>query len=123
MAQIKTEATYEAAMARINELLKVVTDDMPLTDPRMAELNMLSELVEEYEDINYPFPPPEMLLTEAIKESLHRNNLTQRAAAELLGISAPHFSEIVRGKTEPSLPLARNISRKLGIPAEVVLGV
>ena len=49
--------------------------------------------------------------------------MTQRDAAALLGISAPHFSEIVRGKTEPSLPLARNISRKLGIPAEVVLGV
>ena len=123
MTQIKNEAAYEAAMARIEELLKVVTDDMPLTDPRMAELDMLSELVEEYEDVNYPFPPPEVMLTEAIKESLHKKKMTQRDAAALLGISAPHFSEIVRGKTAPSLPLARNISRKLGIPAEVVLGV
>jgi len=123
MAQIKTEAAYEAAMARIEELLKVVNDDMPLTHPLMAELDMLSELVEEYEDIHYPFPPPQVVLTEAIKESLHKNKLTQREAAAMLGISAPHFSEIVRGKTEPSLPLARNISRKLGIPAEVVLGV
>ena len=57
MAHIKNEAAYEAAMARIEELLKVVSDDMPLTDPRMAELDMLSELVEEYEDLNYPFPP------------------------------------------------------------------
>lgn len=123
MAQIKNEAAYEAAMARIEELLNVVTDDMPLTDPRMAELDMLSELVEEYEDINYPFPPPKIVLTEAIKDSLHKKKMTQRDAAALLGISAPHFSEIIRGKTEPSLPLARNISRKLGIPAEVVLGV
>lgn len=110
-------------MARIDELLKVVTDDMPLTNPLMAELDMLSELVEEYEEVHYPFPPPEMMLTEAIKESLHKKKMTQRDAAALLGISAPHFSEIVRGKTEPSLPLARNISRKLDIPAEVVLGV
>ena len=123
MAHIKTEAAYEAAMARIEELLKVVNDDMPLTDPRMAELDMLSELVEEYEDVHYPFPPPEVVFSEAIKESLHKQKLTQREAAAMLGISAPHFSEIVRGKTEPSLPLARNISRKLGIPAEVVLGV
>ncbi|MBQ7063157.1 MAG: helix-turn-helix domain-containing protein [Bacteroidales bacterium] len=123
MAHIKTEAAYEAAMARIDELLKVVTDDMPLTNPLMAELDMLSELVEEYEEVHYPFPPPEMVLTEAIKESLHKKKMTQRDAAALLGISAPHFSEIVRGKTEPSLPLARNISRKLDIPAEVVLGV
>jgi HTH-type transcriptional regulator/antitoxin HigA len=123
MAQIKNEAAYEAAMARIEELLKVVSDDMPLSDPRMAELDILSELVEEYEDVNYPFPPPDVVLTEAIKDSLHKKKMTQRDAAALLGISAPHFSEIIRGKTEPSLPLARNISRKLGIPAEVVLGV
>lgn len=62
MAQIKNEAAYEAAMARIEELLKVVSDDMPLTDPRMAELDILSELVEEYEDVHYPFPPPELMM-------------------------------------------------------------
>lgn len=72
MAQIRTEAAYEAAMARIDELLKVVTDDMPLTNPLMAELDMLSELVEEYEDVHYPFPSPEVVLTDAIKESLHK---------------------------------------------------
>lgn len=123
MAQIKTEEAYEAAMARIEELLKEVNDDMPLSNPKMAELDMLSELVEEYEDIHYPFPPPEVVFTEAIKESLHSRRLTQRAAAAMLGISAPHFSEIVRGKIEPSLPLARKICRQFGIPAEVVLGV
>lgn len=77
----------------------------------------------DYEDIHYPFPPPELVLQDAIKESLHKKKLTQRAAAAMLGISAPHFSEILRGKCEPSLGLARNICRTLDIPAEVVLGV
>lgn len=124
MAEIKTEKEYKAALARIEELLPLTWGDgVPDDDPHCLELNLLSELVADYEDIHYPFPPPEVVLTEAIKESLHRQKLTQRDAAALLGISAPHFSEIVRGKTEPSLPLARNISRKLGIPAEIVLGV
>ena len=122
MAQIKSEAAYRAAMRRIDELLPLTGDDVPEDDPNMLEMDMLCDMVEEYENIHYPFPPQEVL-AEAIKESLIKRNLTQRAAAAMLGISAPHFSEIVRGKTEPSLPLARNISRKLGIPAEVVLGV
>ena len=49
--------------------------------------------------------------------------LTQQAVATLLGISAPRMSEIMHGKTEPSLSLARNISQKLNIDAGIVLGV
>lgn len=56
MAQITTEQGYELAMQRIEELLQVVSDDMPMSDPRMWELDMLSELVSEYEDVHYPMP-------------------------------------------------------------------
>lgn len=121
MAQIKTEAAYRAAMKRIDELLPITGDEWPSDDPNMNELVLLSDLVEEYEKAHCPIEPP--TLVDAIKLCLFERDLTQKDAAALLGISAPHFSEIVRGKTEPSLPLARNISRKLGIPAEVVLGV
>ena len=41
----------------------------------------------------------------------------------MLGISAPRMSEIMHGKTEPSLSLARTMSQKLNIDANVVLGV
>ena len=54
MAQLKTEEAYNAAMQRIEELLKIVNDDTPTTDPRYQELDFLSDLVEEYEDIHYP---------------------------------------------------------------------
>lgn len=49
--------------------------------------------------------------------------LTQSAVAQLLGISAPRMSEIMHGKIEPSLSLARTISQKLNIDADIVLGV
>lgn len=51
---IHKEQGYEAAMQRIEELLTVVTDDMPMSDPRMWELDLLSELVSDYEDVHYP---------------------------------------------------------------------
>ena len=34
MAHLKTEEAYNAAMQRIEELLKIVTDETPTSDPR-----------------------------------------------------------------------------------------
>jgi HTH-type transcriptional regulator/antitoxin HigA len=49
--------------------------------------------------------------------------LTQTKVAAMLGISAPRLSEIMHGKVEPSLSLARTISQKLNISPSIVLGV
>ncbi len=54
MAQIKSEADYRAAMKRIDELLKVVNNSPPVDAPTYLELNMISDLVAEYEEIYYP---------------------------------------------------------------------
>ena len=54
MAYLKTEEAYNAAMQRIEELLRIVTDETPTSDPRYLELDFLSDMVEEYEDIHYP---------------------------------------------------------------------
>ena len=121
MAQIRTEAEYNAAMKRIDELLPLTKDEWPSDDPNMNELVLLSELVEEYEKEHYPITPPS--LVESIKYRLFEMGITQKAAAELLGISAPHFSEIMRGKAEPSLAVARAISQRLNIDPAIVLGV
>ncbi len=52
MALLKTEEAYNAAMQRIEELLKIVTDETPTSDSRYLELDFLSDLVEEYENIH-----------------------------------------------------------------------
>ena len=54
MAQIKNEAAYRAALKRIDELLKVVNDSTPDDDPSYLELDMISDMVAEYEEIHYP---------------------------------------------------------------------
>ena len=50
MAKIQNETAYKAAMARIEELLPLVNDDTPLDDRNLIELDLLSELVSDYED-------------------------------------------------------------------------
>lgn len=121
MAKIQTEKAYRAALKRIDELLPLTGDDVPRDDLNQLELEMLSDLVYEYEEIHYPIGVPS--LVDVIKLRIYELGLTQNKVAEMLGISAPRLSEIMHGKTEPSLALARTISQKLDIPPAIVLGV
>ncbi|MDO5130759.1 MAG: XRE family transcriptional regulator [Prevotellaceae bacterium] len=54
MAHIKNEAAYRVALQRIDELLPLVDDETPTSDKNYIELDMLSDMVEEYEEIHYP---------------------------------------------------------------------
>ena len=121
MAQIKNEAAYKAALARIDALLPLVDDETPMTNPNLLELEMLSDMVVEYEDVHYPIGVPS--LVEVIKLRMYELNLTQKAAAAMIGISSARFSELLSGKREPTFQTARNISIKLGISPATVLGV
>lgn len=51
-----TKEEYEAALKQIDELLSLVTDDTPDSDPNLIELLKVSNIVEEYEDEHYPIP-------------------------------------------------------------------
>ena len=53
MAKIKSETAYKAAMDRIEELLPMVQEDTPPYDRNLIELDLLSDLVEEYEEDHY----------------------------------------------------------------------
>ena len=121
MAQIKSEAAYRAAMNRIEELLPLVNDNTPVDDSNYLELDMLSDMVEEYEDIHYPIGKPTLI--DIIKLRLYEMGITQSKLAEMLGLSNARVSEILNGKSEPSLKIGRELSRQLNIDPEIVLGV
>lgn len=53
MTKIENEKQYNSAMARIEELLKVVTDETPEDDINSVELVHLSKLVADYDDEHY----------------------------------------------------------------------
>ena len=121
MAKIKNETAYNVAMDRIEELLPLVNDNTPLDDKNLIELDLLSGLVEEYEDEHYPIGTPSLI--DIIKLRMYEMNLNQTALAGLLGISTSRISDYLTGKSEPTLPIAREISKKLNIDANIVLGV
>lgn len=53
MIKIENEIEHDAICQRVEELLLLTDDDSPLTDPKLIELRILSELVIEYEEEHY----------------------------------------------------------------------
>lgn len=121
MTQIKTKAQYKWAMDKIEELLPLVDDNTPTTDKNYIELELLSNLVADYEDVHYPINTP--TLSEIMQLRMFEMGLTQQKVAELLEVSQSRVSEYISGKSEPTLKVARNISKKLNIEANLVLGI
>ena len=120
MAEIENEMQYERIFERIEELLKVVDDDTPLDNRYMVELELLSNLVVEYEEKHYPIEPPTLI--EMVRERMFEMKLSQKEVAELLGVSPPRISEYLNGKSEPTLKVARLMHQKLDIDPDILLG-
>jgi len=121
MTKIENKIQYQWAVKRVEELLPMVTDHTPLDDPNSIELELLSNLVSDYSEIHFSLGEP--ALADVIKLRMFEMGLNQVKLADLLEISPSRVSEYLTGKCEPTLPVARNISRKLNINASVVLGV
>ena len=121
MAKIENEIQYEWAVKRVEELLPLVTDDTPRTDPNSIELELLSNMVADYSEEHFAIGSPSLM--DVIKLRMYEMGITQSGLAQLLGISPSRVSEYLSGKSEPTLKIGREISRKLHIDANIVLGV
>lgn len=121
MRTIKTSKEYNAVCNRIEELLKVVGNDTPIDNKEFILLDLLSDLVADYEEANDPIERPS--LPDVLRLRMYEQGLNQILLSQLLGISASRVSEYLNGKSEPTLKVAREISVKLDIDASIVLGV
>lgn len=121
MTRIQNEMQYQSAMERIEELLKIVNNETPVEDRYSVELALLSDLVADYEDVHYPIEKP--TLTDILKLRMYEMGLSQSSLAAMLGMNQSKISEILSGKSEPTLKQARTMVIKLSISPAVVLGV
>lgn len=117
----RSKIQYNAACARIEELMEIVNDDTPDTDKNAIELDLLADLVDSYEELHFPISSPS--LADVLKQRMFELKMTQADIAKQIGVSASRISEYLSGKSEPTLKVGRTISQKLDIDAEIVLGV
>jgi len=92
-------------------------DAVPGT-PEGEELDVLTDLVEHYEEHSVPmgFPSP----VGAIAFRMEQAGLSQRDLVPFIG-SRAKVSEVLAGKRPLTLPMARALHEHLGIPAAVLL--
>lgn len=110
---IKTEADYQAVLAEIEQLF----DAQPDT-PKGDRLDVLTTLVEAYEDDREPIAAPDAI--EAIKYYLDSRGLTRRDLEPYIG-SRARVSEVLNRKRGLTLEMIRRLHTGLGIPAEVLI--
>ena len=110
---IKTEADYEAALAEIEELFEAE----PGT-PEGDRLEVLTTLVEAFEDVHYSIPSPDPV--EAIRYYMESRGLVRRDLEPYIG-SRARVSEILNRKRPLSLTMIRRLNKELGIPADVLI--
>lgn len=117
MAKLENIQQYEWAVARVEELLKI-TQDSP-DDPNMTELTILSNLVAEYSDEHFSIGSP--TIAEVLELKMYELGISQKELASLLNVSPSRICEYINGKCEPTLKVAREMCRKLGIDPAVLL--
>ena len=72
---IANEQQYEWAVARVEQLLPLVTDETPRSDPNSIELELLSNLVADYSDEHYSIGKPSTM--HIISEIMAAHNVTE----------------------------------------------
>ena len=110
---IKNEKDYDMALSRIEQLM-----DAKPGSAEMDELELLTALVEMYEERHFPISPPDPI--DAIKFRMEQLGLVQKDMVPFIGTKSK-VSEVLNGKRPLTLVMMRALNKGLGIPAEVLL--
>ncbi|MGA2295967.1 MAG: helix-turn-helix domain-containing protein [FCB group bacterium] len=112
---IKTEKQYKNALERIYNLIQ---KNLKPGSTESDELEVLSILVENYENKNYSIAPPHPI--DAVMFRLEQLNIKTSELSKYLGYKS-RVSEILSGKRKFSLRMLKNLHQKLGVPASSLL--
>jgi HTH-type transcriptional regulator / antitoxin HigA len=113
---IKNKHDHIEALARIKKLM----DEILVPDSKEAdELEVLSLLIEHYEQKNFPIEKPDPI--EAIKFRMEQLGLLKKDLIPFIG-SASKVTEVLNGSRQLSLNMIRKLNDGLGISVEVLIG-
>jgi HTH-type transcriptional regulator/antitoxin HigA len=110
---IKTEEEYNQALKRLEVIF-----DAPVDSLEGDEAELLSILIEKYEDEHYPIDAPDPI--EAIKFRMEQMDMNNQDLAEVIGYKS-RVSEIFNHKRKLTLNMIRSLHKKLKIPYESLI--
>ena len=110
---IKTEFDYNAALVEIEQLMGAEPNT-----PEGDKLDVLTTLVEAYEEKHYPIDPPDPI--EAIIHQMESQGLTRKDLEKYLGTRS-RVSDILNRRRFLSLQMIRKLQQGLGISSEILI--
>lgn len=110
---IRTERDYEAALAQIEELL-----DTEERSPEEDRLEILSILVEAWEDEHYPIGAPDPVA--AIEFRMEQQGLTRKDLESYLG-PRQRVADVLNRRRPLTLAMIRKLNEGLGISAATLI--
>lgn len=110
---IKTEQDYDFALNRLEKIFHAPADSV-----EGDEAEVLSILIEKYEDEHYPIEAPDPI--EAIKFRMEQMDMSKKDLAKVIGYKS-RVSEIFSRKRKLTLKMIRNLHDKLNIPYESLI--
>ncbi len=110
---IKIEEDYNQALKRLEVIF-----DSPIDSIEGDEADILSILIEKYEDDHYPIDSPDPI--EAIKFRMEQMDMKKSDLAEIIGYRS-RVTEILNKKRKLTLNMIRNLHEKLHIPTEILI--
>jgi HTH-type transcriptional regulator/antitoxin HigA len=113
IAPIRNEKDYQKALDR----LEMIFDAKKGTE-QGDELEILSILIDRYENENFPIEMPDPI--EAIKFRMEQMGMNQKDLAEVVGYKS-RVSEILNKKRKLTLDMIRKLNTNLHIPTEVLV--
>jgi len=113
IAPIRNEKDYQKALARLEKIF-----DAKKATEEGDELEILSILIDRYENENFPIGMPDPI--EAIKFRMEQMGMKQKDLAEVVGFKS-RVSEILSKKTKLTLDMIRKLNATLHIPTEVLI--
>ncbi|PKQ45300.1 helix-turn-helix domain-containing protein [Confluentibacter flavum] len=113
IAPIRNETDYQNALNR----LEVIFDAKKGTEAG-DELEILSILIDTYENEKFPIGMPDPI--EAIKFRMEEMGMKQKDLVELIGFKS-RASEIMNKKRKLTLDMIRKLHTTLHIPTEVLV--
>lgn len=110
---IKTEDDYNNALKRLEGIFHA-----PIDSAEGDEAEVLSILIEKYEDVNYPIDAPNPI--EAILYRMEQMEMSQKDLAEIIGYKS-RVSEILNRKRKLNINMIRKLHDELRIPYESLI--
>ena len=110
---LKTEEDYNIALDR----LEVIFDAEPAT-PEGDEAELLTLLIEKYENEHYPIPQPDPIA--AIEYVMEETNMKPKDLVDILG-NKGNVSKVLNKKRKLSIDMIRKLHENLQMPYDVLL--